>query len=87
MKYFVVGQLRAKQSGKILILHTVSQFTLYASTKKGSKPDFHKSAGGEQAKELYQHFFKKIQEIYGADKVQDGVFQAMYVDTRTLGTT
>lgn len=35
----------------------VSQFTLLASTKKGSKPDFHGALGGEQAKELYQCVF------------------------------
>ena len=56
---------------------TVSQFTLLASTRKGSKPDFHGAAGGEQAKQLYNHFFNKVQGLYQADKVQDGVFQAM----------
>jgi D-tyrosyl-tRNA(Tyr) deacylase len=55
----------------------VSQFTLLASTKKGSKPDFHRSAGPEKAKELYSAFFAKVQELYDAQKVKDGVFQAM----------
>ncbi|KAK4983433.1 D-tyrosyl-tRNA(Tyr) deacylase [Elasticomyces elasticus] len=55
----------------------VSQFTLLASTKKGNKPDFHKSAGGVQAKQLYDSFFSKLQSLYTADKVKDGVFQAM----------
>jgi len=55
----------------------VSQFTLLASTKKGSKPDFHKSAGPEKGKELYSAFFKKVGELYEKDKVKDGVFQAM----------
>jgi len=55
----------------------VSQFTLLASTKKGSKPDFHGALGGEQAKELYQHFVTKVAQGYQADKVKDGVFQAM----------
>ncbi|KAK6076145.1 d-tyrosyl-trna deacylase [Seiridium cupressi] len=55
----------------------VSQFTLLASTKKGSKPDFHGAMGGEEAKRLYQYFFEKVQQNYHADKVQDGVFQAM----------
>jgi D-tyrosyl-tRNA(Tyr) deacylase len=55
----------------------VSQFTLLASTKKGNKPDFHKSAGGDKAKELYSAFFAKVQELYDKDKVKDGVFQAM----------
>ncbi|KAL8714029.1 MAG: hypothetical protein Q9220_002175 [cf. Caloplaca sp. 1 TL-2023] len=55
----------------------VSQFTLLASTKKGSKPDFHGAAGGEKARELYDHFVDKVQEMYEKDKVKDGVFQAM----------
>ncbi|KAK6001566.1 hypothetical protein QM012_002897 [Aureobasidium pullulans] len=55
----------------------VSQFTLLASVKKGNKPDFHKSANGEKAKELYDQFFKKVQALYQADRVKDGVFQAM----------
>ncbi|KAL9613204.1 MAG: hypothetical protein Q9167_002220 [Letrouitia subvulpina] len=55
----------------------VSQFTLLASTKKGSKPDFHGAAGGVQARELYDHFFAKVQELYEPDKVKNGLFQAM----------
>jgi D-tyrosyl-tRNA(Tyr) deacylase len=55
----------------------VSQFTLLASTKKGSKPDFHGAMGGEQAKELYQRFVQKVQEGYKPERVKDGVFQAM----------
>ncbi|KAL8837707.1 MAG: hypothetical protein Q9176_005484 [Flavoplaca citrina] len=48
-----------------------------ASTKRGSKPDFHGAAGGEQARELYEHFVTKIQEFYEKEKVKNGVFQAM----------
>lgn len=55
----------------------MSQFTLLASTKKGSKPDFHGAAGGEKAKELYDHFFTGVQELYDSEKVKNGVFQAM----------
>ncbi|KAI4865837.1 D-tyrosyl-tRNA deacylase [Hypoxylon rubiginosum] len=55
----------------------VSQFTLLASTKKGNKPDFHGAMGGEEAKRLYQYFFDKVQQGYAADKVKNGVFQAM----------
>lgn len=57
----------------------VSQFTLLASTMKGSKPDFHGALGGDQAKELYQAFFSKVQQGYDASKVKNGVFQAMMV--------
>lgn len=60
-----------------LNMYAVSQFTLLASTKKGNKPDFHGAAGGEHAKELYDHFFAKVQEMYDSEKVKNGVFQAM----------
>ena len=55
----------------------VSQFTLYAVTRKGNKPDFHRSAGGEQAKTLYEHFYAKVKEGHDESKVKDGVFAAM----------
>ena len=58
-------------------LIVVSQFTLLASTKKGNKPNFHGAASGQQAKELYDHFFSKVEELYDPDKVKNGVFQAM----------
>lgn len=57
--------------------YLVSQFTLLANTKKGNKPDFHGAAGGDHAKSLYDHFFAKVKELYVAEKVKDGVFQAM----------
>ena len=50
---------------------------MLASTKKGSKPDFHGAAGGEKAKELYDYFFTKVQDLYEPEKVKNGVFQAM----------
>jgi len=48
-----------------------------ASTRKGSRPDFHGAAGGEQAKALYQLFVEKVKQGYKSDRVKDGVFQAM----------
>ena len=48
-----------------------------ASTKKGNKPDFHRSAGGVAAKELYEYFYDCVKTSYQSDRVKDGVFQAM----------
>jgi len=56
---------------------TVSQFTLLASTKKGNKPSFHKSAAPNVAKDLYDQFFNKVQSLYNPERVKNGVFQAM----------
>lgn len=69
-----LGGVRTAYSNPI---HSVSQFTLLASTKKGNKPSFHDSAGPDQGRELYGAFFNQIQRTYRKDKVKDGVFQAM----------
>ncbi|KIW75021.1 D-tyrosyl-tRNA(Tyr) deacylase [Fonsecaea pedrosoi CBS 271.37] len=55
----------------------VSQFTLMANTRKGTKPDFHGAAKPEVAKELYDYFVSRVREHHGLDRVKDGVFQAM----------
>lgn len=75
--WYVLLDLFTIISHRLPDLYPVSQFTLLASVKKGNKPDFHKSANGEKAKELYDQFFKKVQSLYQADRVKDGVFQAM----------
>lgn len=59
------------------ICRTVSQFTLLATLKKGNKPDFHKAADPKTARELYEYFHSKVQNLYTAERVKDGVFQAM----------
>ena len=57
--------------GEIL---SVSQFTLYAKTTKGNKPDFHKAQKGELALELYNYFISNLRKELGTDKVKDGKF-------------
>lgn len=64
------------QSQKYDIL-LVSQFTLYAEVNKGTKPDFHKAMGGEQAQQLYQKFLQMVTEQHSGGKVCDGEFGAM----------
>ncbi|KAL9130131.1 MAG: hypothetical protein Q9217_001605 [Psora testacea] len=87
-KCFVVRRLNT-QKGKPYfsnLIREVSQFTLMASTKKGNKPDFHGAAGGEQARELYENFYAKVQELYDPSKVKNGVFQAMMEEIETNST-
>lgn len=45
--------------------------------KKGNKPDFHGAADVEMARDLYEYFVNKVQDLYGAERVKNGVFQAM----------
>ncbi|QID84001.1 D-tyrosyl-tRNA(Tyr) deacylase [Saccharomyces pastorianus] len=61
-------------NGEIL---SVSQFTLMARTKKGTKPDFHLAQKGHIAKELYEEFLKLLRNDLGEEKVKDGEFGAM----------
>lgn len=42
---------------------SISQFTLYADTKKGNRPSFVKAARPEQAIPLYEDFNRKLQEF------------------------
>ena len=53
---------------------SISQFTLYADTKKGNRPSYINALGGEYASLLYNEFNKKLREqvnvetgIFGAD--------------------
>lgn len=58
--------------GEILV---ISQFTLYASTKKGNRPSFVKAAKPSMAEELYEDFLRKISEKMGLP-CQSGEFGA-----------
>lgn len=62
-------------NGEIL---SVSQFTLYAKTKKGTKPDFHRSQKSELANPLYEKFLALLRKELGKDElVKDGKFGGM----------
>ena len=58
--------------GDVLV---VSQFTLYASTKKGSRPSYVKAAKSEVAVPLYQQFVSSLETALNK-KVQTGEFGA-----------
>ncbi|MAO46373.1 MAG: D-tyrosyl-tRNA(Tyr) deacylase [Crocinitomicaceae bacterium] len=57
-------------------LLVVSQFTLHASTKKGTRPSFIKAAKPEKAIPMYEDFISKCEELLGK-KVETGKFGAM----------
>tara|TARA_B110000444_G_scaffold244930_1_gene264850 strand:- start:2996 stop:3448 length:453 start_codon:yes stop_codon:yes gene_type:complete len=58
--------------GQILV---VSQFTLFASTKKGNRPSYMRSANNETAKPLYNDFLEKLWTISNLP-IKSGIFGA-----------
>lgn len=58
--------------GEILL---VSQFTLFASTVKGNRPSYSRSAPAESAVPLYEEFVRQLTTDLGKP-VQTGVFGA-----------
>ncbi|MCB0506676.1 MAG: D-aminoacyl-tRNA deacylase [Chitinophagales bacterium] len=59
-------------NGDILL---ISQFTLFASTKKGNRPSFIRSAKPEIANPLYEQFIIETEKVLGK-KIQTGIFGA-----------
>ena len=59
--------------GELLV---VSQFTLYASTRKGNRPSFTRSARPEHAVPLYEEFVNVLQRETGK-RPETGRFGAM----------
>ena len=58
--------------GELLV---ISQFTLHASTKKGTRPSFIKAARPEQAIPLYEAFIEECEKLIGKS-VEKGKFGA-----------
>lgn len=52
----------------------VSQFTLFASTKKGTRPAFIGAAGPDKAERCYQDFVERLRGLL--PQVETGVFAA-----------
>jgi len=59
--------------GSIIV---VSQFTLYADTRKGNRPSFIGAARPEQAQPLYEDLVRQLRAQLGEARVGTGVFGA-----------
>ncbi|MCE1166878.1 MAG: D-aminoacyl-tRNA deacylase [Sphingobacteriia bacterium] len=69
----VMNRSVVEAKGEILI---ISQFTLFASTKKGNRPSYIRAARPEVAIPLYESFIYRVKELTQV-KVETGVFGAM----------
>jgi D-tyrosyl-tRNA(Tyr) deacylase len=68
----LMNKALADVGGNILL---ISQFTLFAQTKKGNRHSFIRAARPEKAVPLYQKMIGKLEEITG-QKVAAGIFGA-----------
>jgi D-tyrosyl-tRNA(Tyr) deacylase len=59
--------------GEILV---VSQFTLYASTKKGNRPSYIRASKPDIAVPIYEKFIEALGKMSGI-KIKTGIFGAM----------
>ncbi len=60
-------------AGEILV---VSQFTLQARLKKGTRPSFTDAAPPTEAEAMYEKCINRLQELLGKDKISSGTFGA-----------
>lgn len=51
---------------------SISQFTLYADTKRGNRPSYKDSLGSREASKLYDYFNEELKKYV---KVETGIFQ------------
>ncbi len=64
----------ADTGGSMLV---VSQFTLYADTRRGNRPSFIDAAPPEIAEPLYKVFVDRLRQSLGDSRIAEGVFRAM----------
>lgn len=68
----VMNRSVQEAGGEVLV---VSQFTLFASTRKGNRPSYSRSAAAETAVPLYDQFVRRLEQELG-QSVKKGVFRA-----------
>jgi len=68
----LMNKALADVNGDILL---ISQFTLFASTKKGNRPGFTRAARPDKAIPMYEQMIKALEELT-SKKVATGIFGA-----------
>ena len=67
--------LALKDTGGAVL--AISQFTLYADTRKGNRPSFIRAAPPEQARAVYESYVDALRALLGPTRVATGEFGAM----------